>query len=119
MQFREEENIKSYKLFLNFKKIRLFLLRFSWVLWHIYHYRLFNTKSGLYIYIKYIRFGFVGFYGTSTIVDYLMPNPVYNYILVIYDLWTYVNKTKWLQVLLCITNNSIKHQLFVYTQLND
>ena len=26
---------------------------------------------------------------------------------------------KWLQVLLCITNNSIKHQSFVYTQLND
>ena len=23
------------------------------------------------------------------------------------------------QVLLCITNNSIEHQLFVYTQLND
>ena len=26
---------------------------------------------------------------------------------------------KWLQVLLCITNNSIKHQSFVHTQLND
>ena len=26
---------------------------------------------------------------------------------------------KWYQVLLCITNNSIKHQAFVYTQLND
>ena len=25
---------------------------------------------------------------------------------------------KWFQVLLCITNNSIKHQSFVYTQLN-
>ena len=25
---------------------------------------------------------------------------------------------KWLQVLLCITNNSIKHQSFVYIQLN-
>ena len=30
-----------------------------------------------------------------------------------------VNKVKWFQVLLCITNNSIKHQSFVYTQLND
>ena len=26
---------------------------------------------------------------------------------------------KWLKALLCITNNSIKHQSFVYTQLND
>ena len=26
---------------------------------------------------------------------------------------------KWFQVLLCITNNSIKHQSFVYTQVND
>ena len=29
------------------------------------------------------------------------------------------NKVKWFQVLLCITKNSIKHQSFVYTQLND
>ena len=35
-----------------------------------------------------------------------------------YDMKTYVNVKKF-QVLLCITNNSIKHQLFVYTQLND
>ena len=28
-------------------------------------------------------------------------------------------KVKWFQVLLCISNNSIKHQSFVYTQLND
>ena len=28
-------------------------------------------------------------------------------------------KVKWFQVLLCITNNSIKHQSFIYTQLND
>ena len=26
---------------------------------------------------------------------------------------------KWYQVLQCMTNNSIKHQLFAYTQLND
>ena len=29
---------------------------------------------------------FVGFYGISTIVGYLMPNPLYKYILNIYDL---------------------------------
>ena len=31
-------------------------------------------------------FGLVWFYGISTIVGYLMPNPVYTYILDIYDL---------------------------------
>ena len=56
------------------------------VLWHINHCRLFNAKSSLYIYIKYIWFGWVGFYGISTIVGYLMPNPLYTYILDIYDL---------------------------------
>ena len=42
-------------------------------------------------------------------------------------LLTFLNKrklillhiVKWFQVLLCITNNSIKHQSFVYIQLND
>ena len=36
--------------------------------------RLFNAKSSLYIYIKYIGFVLVGFYGISAIVGYLMPN---------------------------------------------
>ena len=44
---------------------------------------LFNIK---YIYIKYIGFSLVGFYGISTIVGYLMLNPLYTYILNIYDL---------------------------------
>ena len=30
-----------------------------------------------------------------------------------------MHTVKWFQVLLCITNNSIKYQSFVYTQLND
>ena len=30
--------------------------------------------------------GFILFYGISTIVGYLMPNPLYTYILNIYDL---------------------------------
>ena len=55
-------------------------------LWHMNHCRLFNAKSSLYIYIKYIWFGLVGFYGISTIAAYLMPNPLYTYILNIYDL---------------------------------
>ena len=31
---------------------------------------------------KYIWFGLVGFYGISTIVNYLMSNPLYTYILI-------------------------------------
>ena len=62
------------------------MIWFGCVLWHINRCRLFNTKSSLYIYIKYIWFGWVGFYGLSTIVGYLMPNPLYTYILNIYDL---------------------------------
>ena len=33
-----------------------------------------------------VWFGWVGFYDISTIVGYLMPNPLYTYILNIYDL---------------------------------
>ena len=62
------------------------MIWFGGVLWHINHYRLFNAKFSLYIYIRYIGFGLVGFYGISTIVGYLMPNPFYTYILNIYDL---------------------------------
>ena len=36
--------------------------------------------------IKYIYFVLVGFYSISTIVGYLMPNPLYTYILDIYEL---------------------------------
>ena len=61
----------------------------GWVLWHINHYRLFNAKSSLYIYIKYKGFGLVGFYGISTIVGYLMPNLLNTYISHIYDLPTH------------------------------
>ena len=57
-----------------------FQFKFGWVLWHINHFGLFNAKSSLYIYIEYIEFGLVGFYGISTIVGYLMPNPLYKYI---------------------------------------
>ena len=59
---------------------------FGWVLWHINHCGVFNAKSCFYIYIKYICFDLVGFYGISTIVGYLMPNPVFTYILNIYVL---------------------------------
>ena len=57
------------------------MIWFGWVLWHINHCRLFNAKSSLDIYIKYIRLGLGGFYGISTIVGYLMRNPLYTSIL--------------------------------------
>ena len=61
----------------------------------------------------------VGFYGISTIVGYLMPNPLYTYILNIYILFvnTFCCETrlghffyiqlKWFQVFLCNANDSI------------
>ena len=61
------------------------MICFGWVLWHINHYRLYNAKSSLYIYIRYIGFGLVGFYGISTILGYLMSNALHTYILNIYD----------------------------------
>ena len=54
------------------------------LLWHIKHCRLFIAKSSLYI--KYKRFGLVGFYDISIIVGYSMSNPLSTYILNIYDL---------------------------------
>ena len=39
----------------------------------------------LHIYMEYIGFGLVGVYGISTIVGHLMPNPLYTYILNIQD----------------------------------
>ena len=66
------------------------MIWFGWVLWHINQCRLFNAKSSLYIYIKYIRFGLFGFYGISTIVGYLMPNPLFTYILNIYMICKYI-----------------------------
>ena len=62
------------------------MIWFGWVLWHINPIGLFNAKCSLYIYIKYIGFCFIGFYGISTIVGYLMPDPLNTHILDIYDL---------------------------------
>ena len=40
----------------------------------------FSAKYSLYMYIKYVGFGFVEFYDILTDVSYLMPNPLYTYI---------------------------------------
>ena len=37
---------------------KIYMIWFGWVLWHINHCRLFNDKSSLYTYIKYISFWF-------------------------------------------------------------
>ena len=57
------------------------MILIGWLLWHINHCRLFDTKSSLYIYVRYVLFGLVGFFGISTIVGYLMPNPTHTRIL--------------------------------------
>ena len=62
------------------------LVSFGLVLWHINHSRLFKAESFSYIYIKYIWFGLVWFYGISTTLGYLRPNPFHTYISNIYDL---------------------------------
>ena len=59
---------------------------FALVLWHMNNCKLFNAKPSLYIYNKYIWLGLVRLYVISSIVDYLMPNPLHMYILNIYDL---------------------------------
>ena len=52
---------------------------------HLNHCSLFTAKFSLYMYNKYIWFCLVGFYGVSIIAGYLMPNPLYTYVIDIYD----------------------------------
>ena len=73
-------------------------------------YKKINLLIIVYFCLSLVRFGW--FYGTSSIVGYLIPNPVYQYVLNIYDFSTEVNKVKWFQVLLCTTSNSFKYQSF-------
>ena len=76
--FNAKSSLDTYIKYMGFG---LFVVFF----WHINHCRLFNAKSSLDIYIKYMGFGlfvvFFFFFGISTIVGYLMPNPLYTYIL--------------------------------------
>ena len=58
-------------------------------------------------FIPFPRFGLVWFYGISTTVGYLMPNPIYTYILNIYMMCkhicrehSFLHTVKWFQVLL-------------------
>ena len=47
-----------------------------------------------------------------------MPNPFYTNEQFYFKQSSLDNKVKLFQILLCITNNSIKHQSFIYKQLN-
>ena len=86
------------------------------------------------MYIKYIWFGLGGFFGISTIVGYLMPNPLYTCILNIYDLVykphfvdTSLNEpeiillysVKWFQIFLSNSNISIYYinHLFAHIEV--
>ena len=44
-------------------------------------FRLLDTKSSLYTYIKYMYFGLVGFYDISKTIGRLIPNLIYKCIL--------------------------------------
>ena len=96
-------------------------------LWHNNHCRLFNVKSSLYIYIKYIWFSLVGFYGITTIVGYLMSNPLYTSIS---SLWTHLvnyilkqtralfcKQLNWFQVLLYSNHNLTSVILFAHCSI--
>ena len=72
---------------------------FDLVLWHIKHCKLFNAKPILYIWT--VLFQTVQF---KLSTQFECQKQFYH------KLFSFVNKVKWLQVLLCTTNNSIKHQ---------
>ena len=71
------------------------------VLWYINHYRLFNAKS---TFIHIVIFQTIQF-SMSTQSKCQKHSD--------FKPFSLVNKVKWFQLLLCITNNSIK-QSFVY-----
>ena len=93
--------------------------RFGLVLWHIKHCRLFNSKSFLCTYIKYI---------TKHILEITFLNEtelIYLHIVKWFHLFLsntnyliYLLTGKYLQLLLFNSNKSVKHQSFVYSQLN-
>ena len=85
----------------------LFVFKMQLICWHQ-----FLQKTVVYF---FYWFSWVWFYDISSIAGYLKLNLLYTYI---DDKW-FVNKVKQFQVLLWITNNSIKHQSFVYMLGND
>ena len=67
----------------------------------------------------FVWFGLVGFYGISTIVGYLMPNPLYTYVLSIYMICKHFedNIFKWARVHFLL--HTVKwFQVFLYNSHN-
>ena len=62
-------------------------IRCGLVLWHVNHFRLFYAKPFYTVTLKVVWSSFVWFYGILIIVGYLMPNPLYTYLLYIYMIW--------------------------------
>ena len=77
------------------------MIWFGLVLWHINNCRLSNAKSSLYIYINYMI-------SKHILLIMFLNEPKLIILLTV----------EWFEVLLCITNNSIKHQSFVYRRLD-
>ena len=66
-----------YQIFFGYLMLNSAFIWLGWVLWHINHCRSFNVKSSSHIFIKHIYiFSLAGFYGISTIFDYLKSSPV-------------------------------------------
>ena len=79
---------------------------FGLVLWHISHSKLFKAKFFLYIYVKYIGFGLVWFYGISAIVGCLIR---------IISLYIYVKYIRFGLVLWHISHSKLfKAKFFLY-----
>ena len=60
------------------------MIWFSWLFWH--RSQCYLMLNSVYTYVLNICFGLGGFMGISTIIGFLMPNPLYTYISNKYDL---------------------------------
>ena len=80
---------------------------FGLILWHINYCWLFNAKSILYVWT--VLFQTIQF---NISKQFDCKKQFY------FKQFPLVNKVKWFQVLLCITNNPNKHYSLIYTQLN-
>ena len=101
----------------DYQHLKLLRTMVGWILWDINLCRLVNAKSRLYIYSKYIWFLNILY------ITFLNEPELIFFICTQWNRFQYFYQTQFhlLQIicLLCITNNSVKHKLFVYTQLND
>ena len=91
------------------------LIWFALLLWHINHCRLLHAKSSLYIYIKYIGFDLVGFFGIATIVGHFMPHTLYIYIYIyIYKIYMIMIILVWFYGISTIEGYSMPNTFHTY-----